>query len=301
MSRGNEGHDIFFHDDDRNYFLGILEKYVSQNGYLVYAWVLLSNHYHLVVRINENPLGVFMRNINGQYAQYIRKKLGKKGHVFQDRYKSIVVQDQLYLEQLIRYVHLNPIRAGLCHNISELNRYKWCGHRILMGKQSCKFQNTVDVLKRFDKSPTVYRDFIKQGLKIEDELYNKIRSSNHNREDIRNTGCWVIGNSEFVSNAMKRVKDSKIINSRSISDRKDINEVVNEVCDSLHIKEQEEVKWRGKDNIISHARKIISYMSCRLYRIPVRNLAVYFAVNPSSISRMIKDGEVLYKKYGFKQ
>ena len=99
---------------------------------------------------------------------------------------------------------------------------------------------------------------------------------------------------------MKMVTVSKILNSRSISGRKDISEVVNEVCNTLHVKE-EELKWRAKDNIISHARKIISYMSCRLYRIPVRKLAVYFAVNPSSISRMIKDGEVLYKGYGFMQ
>ena len=216
-----------------------------------------------------------MRNINGQYAQYIRKKLGKNGHVFQDRYKSIVVQDQLYLEQLIRYVHLNPIRAGLCHNMSELNRYKWCGHRVLIGKQSCKFQNTVVVLNRFNKTPTAYRDFIKQGLNNEDEFYNKIQLSNHNKEDIRCTGCWIIGNSEFVSDAMKMVTDSKILNSRSISNRKDISDVVNEVCNTLHVKE-EELKWRGKDNIISHARKMISYMSCRLYQIPVRKLAVFF-------------------------
>jgi len=90
MARGNEGKKIFLIDDDRYFFLNNLEHQIQQSGYLLYAWCLMDNHYHLLLRVNEYPLGNFMRQVNGRYAQYFRKKTKTRGYFFQDRYKSIV-------------------------------------------------------------------------------------------------------------------------------------------------------------------------------------------------------------------
>ena len=109
----------------------------------------MSNHYHLLLRTNEEPLGIFMRKLNGTYAQYFRRKYKKNGYVFQDRDKSIVTQDQWYFEQLIGYVHLNPIRAKMCTNLNEFDIYPWTGHSVLVGKQKTRFQDTKSVLRQF--------------------------------------------------------------------------------------------------------------------------------------------------------
>jgi len=104
MSRGIEGHAIFRDDNDRIFFLDILRRTVTKTGYRMYAWVPMSNHYHRVVQASEFPLGVFMRTINGLYAQYFRKSIGTRGYLFPDRNKSIVTQDQGCIEELISYV-----------------------------------------------------------------------------------------------------------------------------------------------------------------------------------------------------
>lgn len=101
----------------------------------------MDNHYHLILRINEFPLGEFMRLLNGVYAQYFRKETKMRGYLFQDRYKSIVTQDQHYIEEMVRYVHLNPLRAGICTDLEELNKYKWCGHSVVMGESKWDVQN----------------------------------------------------------------------------------------------------------------------------------------------------------------
>ncbi|MBN1982253.1 MAG: transposase [Chitinivibrionales bacterium] len=121
MSRSIEGRNIFCDDSDRLVFMNTFGQQLMRSGYLLYAWCLIPNHYHLVVRINNFPVGYFMRLFNGHYALYFRKKIGGHGHLFQDRYKSIVTQDQFYIEESIRYVHLNPLRAGLCKDLDQLD------------------------------------------------------------------------------------------------------------------------------------------------------------------------------------
>ena len=90
MARGIEGREIFAVDED-------------------YAWVLMSNHYHLLLRSSDEPIGTMMRRLNSRYARYFSKKYNRRGYLFQDRYKSIATQDQNYIEELVRYIHLNPV------------------------------------------------------------------------------------------------------------------------------------------------------------------------------------------------
>jgi REP element-mobilizing transposase RayT len=175
MSRGIEGCPIFHNEDDRWFFKALLEKNIIKSGFLLYAWCLMDNHYHLLIRMNEYSLGRFMGLLNGPYAQYFRKNMRMRGYLFQDRYKSIVTQDQHYIEELVRYVHLNPVRAGICSNLDSLKKYLWCGHSVVMGAEQWKAQNVNDVLLRFDKNPVFarkkYLQFLQEGISTEPDIY----------------------------------------------------------------------------------------------------------------------------------
>jgi putative transposase len=293
MSRGIEGKPIFRDDSDKNFFLDILERGVQKSGYLVYAWALMTNHYHLVIRTSDYPLGIFMRTINGPYAQFFRKNIGSRGYLFQDRYKSIVTQDQNYIEELVRYVHLNPIRADICADIDSLDHYPWCGHSTLMGMRIRSFQNTRDVLARFDRTHGVavakYRDFIAAGIKADSDVVEIIRKANVETENIHNTGCWVIGNREFVQRAIDQDRQRRLLISEYGKQGVGITEIAEKVA--LHYNlPVDELGRRGRGNLRSSARKAVAYIAHERYGIPVIEIARFFRISSPSISEMLRHG-----------
>jgi REP element-mobilizing transposase RayT/AraC-like DNA-binding protein len=298
MSRGIEGKKIFFDDEDRNFFLNHLENLLVKTGYLLYAWCLMENHYHLLIRVNDYPLGAAMRALNGRYAQYFRKKGGTRGYLFQDRYKSIVTQDQHYIEEMVRYIHLNPIRAGLCSTIEELDTYSWSGHAVIVGMQSWCIQNTHDVLKRFakqrKKAIVLYRGFLKAGLDKDPAIYTTIRKNNLQSEHIHNAGCWVIGNKEFVSKAVADDKVKRTRLARYAKENVTLKEVVRKISKQWGIADREIMK-RGRNNIRSDTRKACAYICNRYYHFPVIQIAQYFNISSPSVSKMISEGERLVK------
>ena len=128
MGRGIDGQRIFSEDESRYQFLTLLSRGLSRCGYRCYAWALLDNHYHLVVRCGEMPLDSLMRPLLSRYAKYYNTITGRTGYLYGNRYRSIISQDQGYLEELVRYVHLNPLRAGIVADFDALSEYQWCGH-----------------------------------------------------------------------------------------------------------------------------------------------------------------------------
>lgn len=168
IARGIEGRRLFIDDNDRTCFCRLLESVIKKSGYKCYAWVLMDTHYHLLFRTSEYPLSKVMRWLNSCYAQHYNDRYDRSGYLFQGRYKSIASQDQKYLKELVRYIHLNPIRGGKCRSLKQLDRYDWSGHAVLMGNSSNAFQDTEDVLRRFDKwhkrAQVRYRLFIRQGM-----------------------------------------------------------------------------------------------------------------------------------------
>ncbi|MBD3316594.1 MAG: transposase, partial [Chitinivibrionales bacterium] len=145
MGRGIDGQRIFCDDPSRRHFLALLAEGMRRCGYRCYAWALMDNHYHLVVRCGGLPLDSLMRPLLSCYAKYFNRLVGRRGYLYGDRYRSIVSQDQGYLEELIRYVHLNPLRAGIVSDLQELAAYEWCGHGALIGVRTCEFQDTKPV------------------------------------------------------------------------------------------------------------------------------------------------------------
>ena len=133
IGRGIEGIKIFRNRVDREDFLSRLAE-LSQRGYLfVYAWALMSNHFHILARTGKQPLAKSMRKLLTGYVVNFNRRHQRFGHLFQNRYKSIICEDDPYLLKLTRYIHLNPLRAGIVDNLEKLNIYLWSGHSVIMG------------------------------------------------------------------------------------------------------------------------------------------------------------------------
>jgi len=176
MVRGLERRALFRDDKDRRAFLDRLAVVVQQTGLNVFAWALLSNHVHLLVRtpasrtdIPYRPvLATAMRRLLTGYAVGFNRRHKRAGHVCQNRYKSILVEEDAYLLELVRYLHLNPIRAGVVKDLAALDRYPWTGHSALMGKIERRWQAMDEILGHFGSTPRTarspYRQFVSDGI-----------------------------------------------------------------------------------------------------------------------------------------
>jgi REP element-mobilizing transposase RayT len=288
MARGIDGIENFKEDADRSCFLNLVGEAIFKTGYLCYGWVLMHNHYHLIVRCNEQPLHRLMRPVNSRYAKYFNKKCRRRGYLFQGRYKSIITQDQGYLEELIRYVHLNPVRAGICRNIKELETYQWCGHSVLTGRKRCSFQTTDTVLRRFgqtDKSArSQYIKFIQDGMKTEDggRIAKLIRECNRGVERESRPGCWVIGDREFVVAALKKNERRLRIKS-TVRDRWSIEKVLKAVADEHNLKSSDLMR-RSRLSAVSRCRKTFAYICCDVLGFSVEDVAAFLRISGPAVS-----------------
>ena len=167
--RGIERRDIFNDDHDRQLFVDRLFSLLSETGVRCYAWALLSNHFHLLLMPTFTSLSYFMRRLLTGYAVSFNRRNKRSGHLFQNRYKSIVCEEEPYLLELVRYIHLNPLRAGMVTSLEELDLYPWSGHAVLIGKRQLDAQETGSILERFGKNTTTarrnYRQFVSEGIK----------------------------------------------------------------------------------------------------------------------------------------
>jgi len=167
MARGIERASIFRDDADRDDFLGRLGGLVISGAFTVYAWALLPNHFHLLVRSGNRPLARAMRSLLTGYAGAFNRRHKRHGHLFQNRYKSIVVEEDPYFLELIRYLHLNPLRAGVVASLRALDGYPYAGHAAILGTHPRPWQAAGEVLEHFGRNPararTAYRDFVSAG------------------------------------------------------------------------------------------------------------------------------------------
>ena len=170
ICRGIEGRDIFFDDTDRDRFVERLGRIVSESRTSCYGWALIPNHLHLLLKTGGVPISTVMLRLLTGYAVSFNRRHRRVGHLFQNRYKSILCQEDAYLLELVRYIHLNPLRAGLVDTLNQLDRYKYCGHSFLMGKKGREWQDTQYVLKLFDnrasRARKRYREFVEKGVSV---------------------------------------------------------------------------------------------------------------------------------------
>jgi putative transposase len=290
MARGIEGRDIFYDDEDRRKFLDLLAKGIKQTGFKCYAWVLMSNHYHLLIRTNEKHLSELMRGLNAGYAQYYSKKYKRRGYLFQDRYKSQVTQDQGYVEKLVQYIHLNPLRAGICKDLAELNDYSWSGHTVILGKTPAPFQDTWPVLRKFgvtvEDGRKGYLKFLSDASVFSvtiDSLVQKKSNDHHSTE-------YVIGDPEFVKQVFSAQKDAYTKKIRHQLDGLSIEDIAEKISAAAGIGVKELLQ-RSRGNWRADVRKVFAFICYREYNISIVAIAKFLNIAHSAVSLAIRQAE----------
>jgi len=178
-SRGNECRPVFLSDDDRLTFLAFLGQAAKRFGWSVTAWVLMSNHFHLVIQTPEANLSRGMHWLNGSYAGWFNKRHKRWGHLFGSRFKAFLVEKETYFTEVLRYVVLNPVRAGM---VGRPEDYRWSSYRATAGFESApEWFDAESVLNAFapDKAmaETYYREFVLAKIGCEDRLWDRLTSA----------------------------------------------------------------------------------------------------------------------------
>ena len=263
--RGIEKRRIFLDNKDRWLFFDRFSNLLLETNTDCLAWALLSNHIHLLLRPNTFKLSTFMRRLLTGYAVTFNLRHQRSGHLFQNRYKSIICEEEPYLLELVRYIHLNPLRAGLVATIDTLDRYRWSGHAVLMGKYALPGQNTNEVLLRFNSTLSVaqasYKAFVAGGISrgkrddlVGGGLQRSLQSNNIN--EINTFDERILGTGSFVEKIKRHDKASGLRRTMSLDD------IIREVA-SFYGTDSEHLKQRTKKKFIADARCLIAYIAVR--------------------------------------
>ena len=221
--RGIEKRRIVDDDKDRENFVTRMGSIALDTETSIYAWALMTNHAHILLRSSAAGLPTFMRRFLSGYAISYNRRHKRYGHLFQNRYKSIVCEEDHYFKELVRYMHLNPLRAGLVETLAKLDRNKWCGHSVIMNRCKNSWQDRRYVLKWFGRkerdAKKSYREFVKKGI-----AFGK-RPDLTGGGLIRSMGGWsivkamrysgnkeesdarILGSGEFVSELIKHAEE----------------------------------------------------------------------------------------------
>jgi REP element-mobilizing transposase RayT len=193
MNRGQKGESIFLEDRDKQTFLNIISEKQKIHNIKIFAYCIMNNHYHLVLENSKGNMQNFLRQVNGHYAILYRKNYGGRGYVFQDRYKSVLIENDSYLLQAISYVLANPLKAG--PERRGLN-YPWSSYKLY-------FRNTKDTI--------IDGHYIENLYENPKELKNQIFSmSNSTLKTNRTVLGQIIGDSDFLQSAKKKFNRRKI-------------------------------------------------------------------------------------------
>lgn len=299
--RGIEQRDIFLDDDDRHLFLERFAKLLRETGTDCLAWALMSNHFHLLIRPGQEGLAVFMRRLLTGYAVVFNLRRQRAGHLFQNRYKSIVCQEEPYLLELVRYIHLNPLRAGLVKSIDELEHYPWSGHHVIMGKDGLDRQKTDEILSLFgrnrESARRAYREFVVDGISKgrRDELVGGglRRSSARDGEtdNLQAHDARILGNGEFAEGLCQNVAPPPLPRPGIT-----LAELVRLVTEKLGLKE-EALKQRDRRADLAEARAAICFLAVRRHGFSGAVVATALNITRSGVSVATRRGaEVVRKK-----
>jgi REP element-mobilizing transposase RayT len=197
-SRGDRQEAIYHSDQDRQDFLEILKQVCDRFNWLVHAYCLMDNHYHLLVETLDGNLSQGMRQLNGVYTQTCNRNNGQVGHVFQGRFKSILVQKETYLLELARYIVLNPVRARM---VRQVNDWPWSSYRATAGRvEPPDWLTTEWILAAFGKrklsAQKKYEEYVRQG-KGQPSPWEKLRNQ------------VFLGSEAYVNDLQKKIQADK--------------------------------------------------------------------------------------------
>lgn len=300
MVRGIEHCDIFRGDDDRRRFVERLSGLLTETDTQCYAWSLMTNHFHLLLKPASQPLAVLMRRLLTGYAVVFNKMHTRSGHLFQNRYKSIVCNEETYLMELVRYIHLNPLRAGLVANMDELDRYPWCGHAVLMGKRPMAGQETREVLVRFGASTAQarrrYRSFVEDGIVMgqrSDLMGGGRRRNQGEAADAPEEESFddrILGHGEFVD-ALRRQMELSGIDTIRLS----LPALADYVCDEMGV-DKTAIRHPSKARRLAEARGVICFLAVRELGYKGIEVGRLLHLGPTGVSLAVRRGECIVRE-----
>jgi REP element-mobilizing transposase RayT/lambda repressor-like predicted transcriptional regulator len=314
IARGIERRKIFRDDADRKNLLTRIGRIVKDTNTHCLAWALIPNHFHLLLKTGLVPIATVMRRLLTGYAVSFNRRHRRNGHLFQNRYKSILCQEDTYLLELVRYIHLNPIRANQVSDMKALNRSELSGHSAILGRCKNDWQDVDGVLRFFGKNVSQarrgYRSFVQkgveQGKRSEFSGGGLVRSSGGwaHVKIMRKAKIWqksderILGDGDFVervlSSAQEKLERKYELAARGIT----LDEVAKRVAKLLDIKPKE--LWAsGKQHHRVQARSLLCYWASKELGISMAELSSRLKLSPAAISLCIKRGEAIIGKTGY--
>ena len=285
MIRGIERRNIFRDDRDRENFLERLSELLPQTQTQCYAWVLMKNHVHLLLRSGVAGISQLMRRLLTGYAVYFNLRHNRHGQLFQNRFKSIICQEDAYFKELVRYIHLNPARKKDFGDINRLNRYPFSGHSALMGTYKREWLNTKYVFSYFGDSDSSAR---KNYLHYVNSGFQQGRRPELTGGGlIRSLGGWT-----ELKKIRRRGHDRIKSDTRILGDSDFVSQILAEANEKLD--RQFELKNHGYDlariedrvaEIYGVKKEIIYSKGRRRQQMLARSLFCYWAVDALGISR----------------
>ena len=288
---------------DRKNFVSRLGELASGTQTAIYAWALMTNHAHILLRSSEIGLSGFMRRLLTGYAISYNRRHRRWGHLFQNRYKSIVCDEDAYFKELVRYIHLNPLRAKLVKSVPQLDRYRWCGHSVLTGRIKHDWQHRDYVLKWFGQkegeAKKAYRDYVHKAIKA------------GRRPDlvggglIRSQGGWsavkalrrsgqrelsdarILGSGEFVERMIKEA-EARIKYQLPVKEQNQkIDQFITKVCKNEKISINE-LRSGSRRKQVSAVRAQITIGLVKGYGVALSEVARRVGVSTAAISKIMQ-------------
>jgi putative transposase len=303
MVRGIEGVKIFRDDQDRTDLLDRIDQLVPKTGTRILAWALMDNHAHFLLFSGPSGISRFMRCLLTGYASGFNRRHRRKGHLFQNRYKSIVCEEDPYLLELVRYIHLNPLRGGIVAHIGELDRYPWSGHAVLVGRHQAGWQDRDYVLGQFGpdrrRAEKAYRTFVEEanGRGRRDELsggglvrsfggWSQVRSLRGSGENLEHDPR-VLGRGDFVEQIILEADAGIRRQLRNGERKKLIDRVIREQCQKESVLEME-LRQGSQRRKVSTVRAKVAYLLNRERGISCAEIARNLGVSTTAIIKAVE-------------
>jgi putative transposase len=267
--RGNDRQDVFFTPADRSLFYDLLSEGVIRFGYRVHAFCLMTNHVHLALQAGETPLSVGMQNLSFRYTRHINKTQGRVGHVFQGRYKAILVDQDAYGLALVRYIHLNPVRANM---VRDPGAYRWSSQRAYLGRERLSWLSTEWVLAQFaTRLPTARSRFAAFVAAGKEEGHSSVYYGGE-------TDNRVVGEDDFVKAATKRPSRS--------GKTPTLRALIDYVC-RLQGLDSKGLIAPGRVRQAAQARTLIAWLAVQSRAATLEEIARRFNRSPSTFSHLV--------------
>ena len=277
-SRGNLRDKIFYDAPDRERFLEILGRTKERYGFLLHAYALMDNHYHLLMETPKANLSQIMQNINTSYTVYVNRKYQRSGHLLQGRFKGIIVDKDRYLIALSRYIHLNPVRAKL---VKRPVNYPWTSYRAFLDqKAENSLVDTEDTLSHFSKhrkrAERAYREFVESGEGKEENPFAAMEAG------------LLLGGGAFKAKVLRRIEkmkvDEEIPQAKRLRKRVSIDAVI-KACQLYYGKNRKALVERVRGN---EGRQVAIYLAKILSGEKGKEIGRYFGIKGPAVSDAIK-------------